>query len=523
MSGLLETIISSSDVDGTAGALVLQGVDAGINAMASAAGVGSVLNAIIGLLTPSAASGPSLTDLQNQMSAFQSTVTTQLAQMGANAAGGQVQLWANNLQQVLEGPDGVLSVIPEITDWKKNPGLPLPDGFNPSSTQCQIWARAALDQLIGSTSAPPPDCPPTSYWYLPAGDFPLFKPDNPWTYLGTTKMFNKPYYDDDVGDGIFNDSNPYTGGGPAPLPSFDLSLFQFTNDFSPTPVPGVPQNNAFNPTWILQQSMLAVTYYLILCGAVMKNFPNDGATVLDFTSQSATNSNFLGGLSWYHDQIRAGIVCISPPFPTDIAPDADGVSTWSVPCAYSVDPSTPPNFTSAPSSLWSRPFGALCNYNSFVAGYGRPQPSVDGYPDYVYAWQPGEAPPSNSQSVSPQPPYASPAWYTGFYGKYLVACLWRVKLVYNLMGLADMWRTINNLYVMFGQPPRTGPCFGDWSLREVFGVLGSANYATFPLPAQDPAGVVGYKNHVRAFLQFMNSAAPTPATPVLSLRATLQA
>jgi hypothetical protein len=578
MSGIGETLAANNNVQG-AGATIAEAWDVAVNAIADAAGVGAaigVIDTIINILDPPAGSSqPSLQDLINKFDQFTTLVTNELNQIEMTAAGGQVQTWAHDLQQVLQGPEGPLSVIPEITDWKNNPGLPLPDDFNPSPSNCHIWARSALNQLIGETSGQPGVTgPPTPFWFIPPGDLPLFEPDNPWTYLGTGQMFNQKWeYPLEVGGPTW-DNNPYTFTGaigpPPPIPQFDLSAFNFrlgmsaypdgkvTNDFLPTAVTGIPANNAFNPTWVLQQSLAAVAYYFLLCGAVLKSFPTDGSTANDFVGNGPTDANFLGGLSWYHDQIRAGIVCIAPPFPWDLLPIGPnnlipasanaGISTWSVPCGLSANANSNPFEPSqgfydsstataaaanAPASPWSRPFGALCNYNGFVAGYGGPQPSVDSYPDYVYPTpgQPVRGQPIPGVEIPPQPTPASQQWYTGFYGKYLVACLWRAKLVYNGMGLGDMWRTINNQYVMFGQSPRPGPCFGDWSLREAFRMLGSADEATFPLPYQQvttPGIIPGAtaplstKFTVRAFLQFMNSAAPTPPSPLHSLRAALQ-
>ena len=36
----------------------------------------------------------------------------------------------------------------------------------------------------------PPNIPPTPYWWLPKGDLPLFKPENPWTYKEWRNQFS---------------------------------------------------------------------------------------------------------------------------------------------------------------------------------------------------------------------------------------------------------------------------------------------------------------------------------------------
>jgi hypothetical protein len=556
MSGLIETLTANDEIQGQ-GKTVIEVADAGINAIAGMVGAGSALSTVDGILAlinpPAGSSGPTLQDIQQQLSEFATSVTNKLDQIGKTIAGGQVQQWAHDLQQALTNPNGPLSIIGEIPAWKNGPGLPLPDSDNPG--QYQIYARSALLQLIGGGPGAPW---PTSYWYLPPGDLPLFQPDNPWTYAGTTKMFNKPeFYSLSPGELPADiDANYYTDGSAARIPQFDLSAFRFTNDFAPAAVAGVPPGNAFNPTWVLQQSMAAVNYYFIICGAVLKNFPNDGSTANDWVGNnpsSPADYNFLGVLSWYHDQLRAGIVCIAPPWPADLVPLGPGglipssanggYSGWSVPCSGNVDGTPEPFWSeswalasqgaaSAPHSEWTRPFGALCSYTGFVAGVGGAQPSVDSYPDYVYpgAGQTATVPPSGGIDTG-APAGAGLEWYNGFYCKYLVACLWRVKLVYNGMGLSDMWRTINNLYVMFGKPPRPGPCFGDWSLKEVFRMfgaedpLGSGNLSAYPLPSKDMVEF-GLPDQwpftVSGLLEFMNSASPTPQAPLNSLRAILQ-
>jgi hypothetical protein len=532
-SGLLQQLISVSggQIQGTA---VLSAFGTGIDLFSKLVPpVGTATGLVEGILNlvDPPASAPTTRDLQNEIAAFANTVVQKLEALQATVAGGQLKDNAQALEAVLTGPNGSLSIVGEIPGWKNSPGLPLPETFTPQNYQ--IFARSALLTLLGGgPGALPPDTRPTAYWWLPVGDLPLFKPENAWTYYGTSSMFNKP--DPQSAEGIpLGDLNPFTSGAPS---QFDLSAFRFTNQFEPAQVDGIPGANAFNPTWVLQQSMAAVYYYLLICGAVLENFPNDGATIPDFVG----DNNFAGNLLWYHDQIRAGIVNISPPYWLDlitqtenglIAASADaGVSQWEVPSEPSqIVGDFGFSAASAPASEWSRPFGALCSYTGYVAGAGGSQPSVDRYPSYVY---PSAGEPVYIAPQDVQPRAAGSQWYNGFYGKYLVACLWRTKLVYLGMGLDHMWHTINNLYAMCGKAPQPGPCFGDWSLREVFRMLGSANMATFPLPAQSPP-ILGInpdtglpnttKLTVLAFFQFMNGAAPTPSRPLTSLRAILQA
>ncbi len=542
MSGLLETLTANMQLE-TGGAQVLQAVDAGIDLVGKLLPpLGTAVNvaeSILSILNPTqSAASPTTTDLQNQIAAFESLVEQQLGNLQATVAGGQVKQNSEDLETLLTGPNGSLTIVGELPKLAKAPGLPLADAQQ--AADYQTYARSALLTLLGGgPAAQAPDARPTAYWWLPAGDLPLFQPTNAWTYNGTTNMFNQPVVVSLGSAGYLpNDMNPYTGVA-TQLPTFDLTDLHFTNDFSPTPVENVPANNAFNPTWVLQQSMAAVYYYLLICGAVLSGFPNDGSTIPDFVGEN----NFAGNLLWYHDQIRAGIVNIAPPFPWDLVPidsngnipatASGGTSSWSVPSAFasstsgSVQPffgSTSVTNTDVPDYV--RPFGALCSYTGFVAGFGGSQPSVDSYPDYVYptpgqpAFTPGMQTQESNESL---PANAGTDWYVAFYSKYLVACLYRVKLVYLGMGLASLWSTINSLYVMCGQAAQPSPCFGDWSLRAVFKLLGSANASTFPLPTTNDPVIGETKLSVRAFLTFMNGAAPTPATASTSLRAVLQA
>ena len=541
MSGLIETLTANMQLE-SGGAQVLQAVDTGIDLVSKLlpplGTAVSVAEGILSILDPTqSAASPTTTDLQNQIAAFESLVEQQLSDLQATVAGGQVKQNSEDLETLLTGPNGSLSIVGELPKLAKSPGLPLADAQQ--AADYQTYARSALLTLLGGgPAAQAPEALPTAYWWLPAGDLPLFKPTTPWTYNGTTHMFNQPAVVSLGGAGYLpGDMNPYPSAA-ATAPQFDLSDLSFTNDFSPTPVENIPANNAFNPTWVLQQSMAAVYYYLLICGAVLKDFPNDGSTIPDFVG----DNNFAGNLLWYHDQIRAGIVNIAPPFPWDLVPvdsngmipatASGGMSSWSVPSALASSTGSPQAFYGADSVTntatpdYVRPFGALCSYTGFVANYGGAQPSVDSYPDYVYP-TPGQPAitPGATTDVSNEglPANAGSAWYIGFYSKYLVACLYRSKLVYLGMGLADLWNTINSLYVMCGQPAQPSPCFGDWSLRAVFKLLGSADLATFPLPQVNDPFVGETKLSVRALLTFMQGAAPTLSTAPTSLRAVLQA
>jgi hypothetical protein len=62
--------------------------------------------------------------------------------------------------------------------------------------------------------------------------------------------------------------------------------------------------------------------------------------------------------------------------------------------------------------------------------------------------------------------YADP---TTFY-KYQIRLLKRTKDVYIGVGLRNAWQVIDNLNALAGDPPLSGPNFGDWSFREILGL-----------------------------------------------------
>jgi hypothetical protein len=80
------------------------------------------------------------------------------------------------------------------------------------------------------------------------------------------------------------------------------------------------------------------------------------------------------------------------------------------------------------------------------------------------------------------------------YFKFQVRLLKRTKDVYIGVGLQNVWKMINNLNKIVGDPPLQGASFGDWSLREVFALTNVG---------QTPGGY-----SLRAFGTFMIGAQP---------------
>ncbi|MBV8212675.1 MAG: hypothetical protein JOZ08_05555 [Verrucomicrobia bacterium] len=63
------------------------------------------------------------------------------------------------------------------------------------------------------------------------------------------------------------------------------------------------------------------------------------------------------------------------------------------------------------------------------------------------------------------------------YYKFQVRLLKRTKDVYSAVGLQNVWQMIDNLNKIAGDPPLQGPSFGDWSLRDVFGLVNQGQTA----------------------------------------------
>jgi hypothetical protein len=107
----------------------------------------------------------------------------------------------------------------------------------------------------------------------------------------------------------------------------------------------------------------------------------------------------------------------------------------------------------------SLPYGAVNVYSGFH--------SIKGYP--VLDIPVGVFPQLSSKDSSPPPPGSD--FFIRPVSKYLLRSLARSKDVYVGIGLRRIWEVINRLNNLVGDPPLP-PSFGDWSLREIFGLLG---------------------------------------------------
>ena len=117
----------------------------------------------------------------------------------------------------------------------------------------------------------------------------------------------------------------------------------------------------------------------------------------------------------------------------------------------------------------SMPYGAVNLYSGFH--------SIKGYP--VLDIPVGVFPQASSTDTAPPAPTSD--FFIRPVSKYLVRSLARSKDVYVGIGLRIVWGVINRLNSLVGDPPPP-PCFGDWSLREIFGVLGFPRNPFFKAP-----------------------------------------
>jgi hypothetical protein len=317
----------------------------------------------------------------------------------------------------------------------------------------------------------------------------------------------------------FAPTNPwlYDGGG---LPSVD---FPFTYEgimFANTPLtgnrfdPGADSTGlVFNYIFILPAYLLTVKWYLAVGVSFYPNFGQDDPGHATQVRQIADD------LLWVHDIIKSGIVSIAAPSKNDLIPFTaqplnyeiepagegyTGHSYWEV---ATVLPSPSPlehvdPFVLAPETDYAQPYGAVNLYSGYSSvgsylGLGLP-------PDYLGNFPP----PHDGPNVWPPPD-----WYLGFYSKYLLRTLKRNKDVYRQIGLPEVRQTINRLKTRVGDAPLVEPSFADWSLREVFNVLGYPNnhLLTGTPPLLAPLSVSNLAN-------FLKNSPPTLASTPTSLR-----
>jgi hypothetical protein len=239
---------------------------------------------------------------------------------------------------------------------------------------------------------------------------------------------------------------------------FSSEDMTFTNLFDP----GADQNgDVFSYAYTLPAYMQLVMIFLATAATLDPEFarPDKYANVIRLASAD---------LQALHRKILAGIVNVAPP-------DADSLI---IPFPFTRDDPFV-SYANQRSSgrygdtFWfqgwgtqdglivdtSFPFGAVNLYSGAF--------SVQGYPvlDIPFNVFP------NAQAPGTAPPSAGDDFFIRPVSKYLLRSLIRRKEVYDAIGLHDVWKTINRLNNLVGDPPMP-PSFGDWSLREIFSVLG---------------------------------------------------
>ena len=306
----------------------------------------------------------------------------------------------------------------------------------------------------------------------------------------------------------------YEDGG---LPSADFPFTYEGLTFRNTFDPGADPNGlVFNYVYILPAYLRTILIYLAVGTGFYPNFGRDDQ------DHAAQLRKIADDLLSAHDTIKGGIVSVTAPSKDDviiftwiteldthrsldetIQPEGDqyeGTSLWKL-ATY---PPCPPGecyYEKAPPTDYTQPYGAVNLYS----GYS----SVGSYPG------PGLPPGHYSPFFPPvhvgPNAWPPPDWYLGFYGKYLLRTLARNKDVYRGIGLSKVRKTINRLRSLVGDPLLVGSSFGDWSLREVFSVLGyPANHL---IAARTARNLVG----------FLANAAPTSALAIpISLRQMLE-
>lgn len=441
-----------------------------IGLLADASGAGAALTAFIAIIENGAAGAASNADISLQIGKLKDALIQELQNLGLQIAVGQVNELMSLIEDHLTQAESLVGAIPVLAEQNQ---LPLPIL---SAVDNQTTCRTALLNLIGGGPGNPV---PTTLWSLAAADLKFFQPTNPWLYEGA------------LASDLNRDPSGLAPG--VSLPFFyhddpeDIYSLKFTGEFTP-PISG---GSVFYYTYVLQQSLRAIYDYMAVCSVCLSTYPRDGSTTRDMIGEV----NFAGSLLWYHDKIVDGIVNITPPATLALAPyvydsniqgiaqDRAGLSPWQI---ATVRGPISPHWVdfirgniSAPQSDYARPYGALCLHTGYVANFQSDggSASVGSYPAYEWPFQ-----------HSSWGQYPSYEWRTGFYGKYLLRCLRLKKEVYIGIGLPKVWDTVNTLRKLCGQEPvlrgtshQYASHFGNWSLKEVFILLGAGTGNPFLL------------------------------------------
>jgi hypothetical protein len=223
--------------------------------------------------------------------------------------------------------------------------------------------------------------------------------------------------------------------------------------------PGADNNNlVFNYVYVLPAYLQAIMIFLAVAAALEPDF--QAATKEGDNIRSAAQD-----LLRLHDRIKAGIVHIPAPNSDDMTSPTDDPNPdtgWSDQMAAGHYIFT---WWESPSLLGPYPYGAVNLYSGYYSLGSYPLLDLSsGPPQYGPFIGPG--PFTNANTLPGTDFYIKPV------SKYLLRTLSRAKAVYREIGLSTVWETINRLRSLVGDAQMERPNFGDWSLREVFTILG---------------------------------------------------
>lgn len=200
--------------------------------------------------------------------------------------------------------------------------------------------------------------------------------------------------------------------------------------------PPSSNDRVFNYTYILPAYLQAVSCFLIVAGALMPTFAKDYA---DTVIRPAA-----GLLKARHDKIvNEGINQILPQH-------WDGSTLFGFVSTVAIAGGIVPGIKVLPPTDQSPPLPA--GIGGAIIEYGAVE-LFSGYSEIAVYNMPFSAA-FNIDSTDPAP-----------FRKFQIRVLQKAKLVYNGVGLRALSTIINNLNRLVGDPPLSGPSFGDWSFR----------------------------------------------------------
>jgi hypothetical protein len=222
----------------------------------------------------------------------------------------------------------------------------------------------------------------------------------------------------------------------------------YYKDFWAGPIEPQQRGIVFSTRFILPEYLRAVYVALVVTGAFDPGVVDPHSP--DFRDFKVEWQSWADTLLWVHNTAKDGMVPVRPPSPDQLWYDDQGFLMDGVPGRFVL-------------SVWTAadPYYIGIPYNpdpEFAQWYG----AVDRYTGLSSA--------GNYPGVLPDPSGTPPskAFFDQFYAKYNLAVIKRWKDVYIGLGLPYVWKTINLLRELSGDPPLPGADASHWSLREVY-------------------------------------------------------